>query len=300
MKSKNENQIKELNIGSKMEEKDLLFVEQLVKNNFTKPMRRYIKRYLKQVFVIDNISVETINLFHQANNTINNVYRTLRRNDIVDSATLMRSCMEKIMMAMMIYFDPKDTYEEFKNLEKCGRSKNTRPTVIMNNFKLKLKEINPVLFEEFEDNELQLLLEETYEKLCLYTHSSIVVSMMIEVNRNKDEDIFVAYFYQLAYFLEILIYSSLKFLVHDNKDHIDMFCMIMGFSLLCSKIDKNKLTEDYTTKYKDYLHWDINEHFNDKYKIILEKMKTDWSELQKMTKKNPKVFENYIINLTKN
>lgn len=33
MKSKNENQIKELNIGSKMEEKDLLFVEQLVKKD---------------------------------------------------------------------------------------------------------------------------------------------------------------------------------------------------------------------------------------------------------------------------
>lgn len=282
-----------------MEEKDLILVEQLVKNNFVKPMRRYIKKYLEQLSVTDNISIETINLLHQANNTINNVYKLLKKNDIVDSATLMRSCMEKIMMAMMIYFDPKDTFEKFKDLEKCGRSKNTRPTAILDNFKFKLKGINPVLFEEFEDDELQLLLEETYEKLCLYTHSSIVVSMMIEVNKNKDEDLFALYFYQISYFLEILIYSSLKYLTNDNKDHIDAFCIFMGFTLLCSRVDKNKLTEDYTNKYKNYLHWEINEHFADKYKDEVEKMKNDWSNLQQEINENKEVVGNYIMNLLK-
>ena len=282
-----------------MEEKDLILVEQLVKNDFIKPMRKYIKKYLKQLSVTDDISIETINLLHQANNTINNVYKLLRKNDIVDSATLMRSCMEKIMMAMMIYFDPTDTFEEFKDLEKCGRSKNTRPTAILDNFKFKLKEINSVLFEEFEDDELQLLLEETYEKLCLYTHSSIVVSMMIEVNKNNDEDLFALYFYLIAYFLEILIYSSLIYLTNDNKDHIDAFCIFMGFTLLCSRVDKNKLTEDYTNKYKDYLHWEINEHFTDKYKDEVEKLKNDWSNLQQEINENKEVVGNYIMNLSK-
>lgn len=282
-----------------MEEKDLILVEQLVKNNFVKPMRRYIKKYLEQLSVTDNISIETINLLHQANNTINNVYKLLKKNDIVDSATLMRSCMEKIMMAMMIYFDPKDTFEEFKDLEKCGRSKNTRPTAILDNFKFKLKGINPVLFEEFEDDELQLLLEETYEKLCLYTHSSIVVSMMIEVNKNKDEDLFALYFYQISYFLEILIYSSLKYLTNDNKDHIDAFCIFMGFTLLCSRVDKNKLTEDYTNKYKNYLHWEINEHFADKYNDEIEKIKNEWSDLQREMNENKEVVGKYIMNLLK-
>ena len=266
-----------------MEEKNMIFVEQLVKTNFVKPMRRYIKKYLKNLSVTEDVSIETINLLHQANNTINNVYKLLRKNDIVDSATLMRSCMEKIMMAMMIYFDPTDTFEEFKDLEKCGRSKNTRPTAILDNFKFKLKEINSVLFEEFEDDELQLLLEETYEKLCLYTHSSIVVSMMIEVNKNNDEDLFALYFYQIAYFLEILIYSSLKYLTNDNKDHIDAFCIFMGFTLLCSRVDKTKLTEDYTNKYKDEV----------------EKLKNDWSNLQQEINENKEVVGNYIMNLSK-
>lgn len=282
-----------------MEEKNMIFVEQLVKTNFVKPMRRYIKKYLKNLSVTENVSIETINLLQQANNTINNVYKLLRKKDLVDSATLMRSCMEKIMMAMMIFFDPTETFEEFKNLEKCGKSKNTRPTAILNNFKSKLKEINPVLFEEFEDDELQSLLEETYEKLCLYTHSSIVVSMMIEVNKNNDEDLFALYFYLIAYFLEILIYSSLIYLTNDNKDHIDAFCIFMGFTLLCSRVDKNKLTEDYTNKYKDYLHWEINEHFTDKYKNEVEKLKNDWSNLQQEINENKEVVGNYIMNLSK-
>ena len=282
-----------------MEEKNMIFVEQLVKTNFVKPMRRYIKKYLKNLSVTEDVSIETINLLQQANNTINNVYKLLRKKDLVDSATLMRSCMEKIMMAMMIFFDPTETFEEFKNLEKCGKSKNTRPTAILNNFKSKLKEINPVLFEEFEDDELQSLLEETYEKLCLYTHSSIVVSMMIEVNKNNDEDLFVLYFYLIAYFLEILIYSSLIYLTNDNKDHIDAFCIFMGFTLLCSRVDKNKLTEDYTNKYKDYLHWEINEHFTDKYKDEVEKLKNDWSNLQQEINENKEVVGNYIMNLSK-
>ncbi len=282
-----------------MEEKNMIFVEQLVKTNFVKPMRRYIKKYLKNLSVTEDVSIETINLLQQANNTINNVYKLLRKKDLVDSAILMRSCMEKIMMAMMIFFDPTETFEEFKNLEKCGKSKNTRPTAILNNFKSKLKEINPVLFEEFEDDELQSLLEETYEKLCLYTHSSIVVSMMIEVNKNNDEDLFALYFYLIAYFLEILIYSSLIYLTNDNKDHIDAFCIFMGFTLLCSRVDKNKLTEDYTNKYKDYLHWEINEHFTDKYKDEVEKLKNDWSNLQQEINENKEVVGNYIMNLSK-
>ena len=55
-----------------MEEKNMIFVEQLVKTNFVKPMRRYIKKYLKNLSVTEDVSIEIINLLQQANNTINN------------------------------------------------------------------------------------------------------------------------------------------------------------------------------------------------------------------------------------
>ena len=107
--------------------------------------------------------------------------------------------------------------------------------------------------------------------------------MMIEVNKNNDEDLFALYFYLIAYFLEILIYSSLIYLTNDNKDHIDAFCIFMGFTLLCSRVDKNKLTEDYTNKYKDEV----------------EKLKNDWSNLQQEINENKEVVGNYIMNLSK-
>ena len=185
------------------------------------------------------------------------------------------------MMAMMIYFDKYNTYEEFKNLKLCGRTDNTRPTRVLENFKLKIKEINPFVFNEFEDEDLSALLDEMYEKLCLYTHSSIVVSMMIEIDKNNDEDLFIAFFYQMVDFLELLLYCCLKYLCKDKKDHVDIICLALGWMLNFTGINKDKLNPEYLNKYKEYLYWDINSHFNDKYKDIMEKVKNDSIELNK-------------------
>lgn len=280
-----------------MEEKNFELLKVLVNKYFVFPIRRYNKKWFNKLHEDNNISVETINLLQQANLSVRNSYKLLKNNQIVDAATLMRSSLEKIMMAIVIYFDPEKTFEEFKNLEKCGKGKYTRPSNILNNFKLNLKEINPFLFKEFTDEELQLLLEGTYEKLCLYTHSSIAVSMMIEVNKNNDEDLFVTYFYLTTYFLEILIYCSLKYLVKDNKEHIDAFCIVLVLYLSFLKVDKNKLTENYINRYKKYLHLEINEHYNYKYKNILNKLQTELIELQNYINKNSKVIENYIKGL---
>ena len=207
--------------------------------------------------------------------------------------------MEKIMMAMTIYFDPKYTYEEFKNLEKCGKSANTRPTKVVNNFKQKIKEINLLAFEDFTDEELNMLLDETYEKLCLYTHSSIVVSMMIEVSKNADEDLFIVFFYFMLDFLKVLLYCCLKYLCNDDKDHVDMICLAIGCFFNLSKLDKNKLTPEYINKYKKYLHWDINSHFNDKYEGILKTLKDDIFELQNDVNENRWNINDYILGLLK-
>lgn len=215
----------------------------------------------------------------------------------MDSATLMRSSMEKIMMAMMIYFDKDNTYEEFKNLKLCGRTDNTRPTKVLENFKLKIKEINPFVFNDFEDEDLSTLLDEMYEKLCLYTHSSIVVSMMIEANKNNDEDLFIAFFYQMVDFLELLLYCCLKYLCKDEKDHIDMICLVLEWGLHFVKIDIEKLKPDNINKYKEYLYWNINSHFNDKYNDTLEKLKIDSKELNEDINNNKEKIKEYFTNL---
>lgn len=273
-------------------------LEQIVLENATQPLRRTNKKYLKKLNQYNSdIAIETINLLHQSNNTILNVNKLLKRGEIVDSATLMRSSMEKIMMAMMIYFDKDNTYEEFKSLKLCGKTDNTRPTKVLENFKLKIKEINSFVFGDFTDEELSMLLDETYEKLCLYTHSSIVVSMMIEVNKNNDEDLFIAFFYQMVDFLELLLYCCLKYLCKDKKDHVDIICLSLGWMLNFARINKDKLTPEYLNKYKEYLYWDINSHFNDKYNDILEKIKIDSKELNEDINNNKEKINEYFTNL---
>ena len=281
-----------------MDLNNIEILEQIVFENATRPLRKTNKKYLEKLNQDkSDIAIETINLLHQSNNTILNVNKLLKQGEIVDSATLMRSSMEKIMMGMMIYFDKDNTYEEFKNLKLCGKTDNTRPTKVLEKFKLKIKEINSFVFGEFTDEELSMLLDETYEKLCLYTHSSIVVSMMIEVNKNNDEDLFIAFFYQMVDFLELLLYCCLKYLCKDEKDHIDIICLFLGWGLHFVRIDKEKLNPDYINKYKEYLYWDINSHFNDKYNDILEKIKIDSKELNKDIDNNKEKINEYLTNL---
>lgn len=280
-----------------MEDEVMNILQNLVNKEAIRPLNRYLKKYLKCLESNSKICVETTNLLYQANHTLQNVNKMLKNGVIVDSATLMRSSMEKIMMAMMIYFDPNSTYEEFKDLEKCGKTVNTRPTKVVENFKSKIKEINSFIYGDFTDEEISILLDETYEKLCLYTHSSIAVSMMIEVNKNKDEDVFIAYFYLISDFLKILLYCCLKFLCNDENDHIDMPCLVLSWFLNFAKVDTNKINNEYLSKYEQYLHWDINSHVVDKYNDIIEKIKKEAKELNNEINNNSDVLKEYLIKL---
>lgn len=280
-----------------MEESDIELLQNLVIKEATRPLARYIKKYLKLLNNNNKVCIETANLLQQSSNTLQSVDKLLKNGEIVDSATLMRSSMEKIMMAMMIYFDPLETYVDFKNIEKCGKTVNTRPTNVVNNFKLKIKEINSFIYGDFTDEEISMLLDETYEKLCLYTHSSVAVSMMIEVNRNNDEDLFVAFFYLISDFLRILLYCCLKYLCNDEKDHVDLICLALGWLLNFTKMDINKLNSEYLSKYEQYLYMDINNYIVDKYNDIIEKIKEDSKELNNEINKNKENIDKYLTNL---
>ena len=273
-------------------------LKKLILDNAINPLRKANRKHLRQLNKYKSgIAIETINLLHQANKTLMNVNRLLKIGEIVDSATLMRSSLEKIAMGMMLYFDPDETYKEFKDLSLCGKTNNTRPTKVLNNFKLKIMDINSFLFEDFNNDELSNLLNETYEKLCLYTHSSVVVSMMIEVDKNKDSDLFIAFFYLIADYLNLLLHSCLKFLCNDEEEHVDFMCLILGWGLHFSKVNKEKLKSEYIEKYKKFLHWEINSKFNDKYREMIEKMKYDLKDLNLLIKNNQDEINEYYANL---
>lgn len=72
-----------------------IVLKKLILDNVIKPLRKANRKYLKQLNNKSGVSIETINLLHQANKTLMNVNRLLKNGEIVDSATLMRSSLEK-------------------------------------------------------------------------------------------------------------------------------------------------------------------------------------------------------------
>ena len=135
--------------------------------------------------------------------------------------------------------------------------------------------------------------KEFYDKLCLYTHSTLVVNAMVEIGINNDEDLFISIDKINAYFLEILIYACLKYLSKNEEISIDTTYILFGIFLMLSKTDRDKYSEEFIERYKDLLHYDINgEYFG--------KNTQDVIEIQKMTKEVNKTIEDNsmaIINL---
>jgi len=64
-----------------------------------------------------------------------------------------------------------------------------------------------------------------------------------------------------------------------------------------ARINKDKLSPEYLNKYKEYLYWNINSNFNDKYKDILEKIKIESKELNKDISNNKEKINEYFTNL---
>ena len=106
-KNLTEDQIKQL--LKILTEKDLntlkAKLEKSVKNNFIIPLRNANKQNIKLLYKNSDIRRETINLLNQSLISIKNIHYLINKKSLVDANTLLRSCFENVVMAMMIYFD---------------------------------------------------------------------------------------------------------------------------------------------------------------------------------------------------
>lgn len=290
-----EDQIKQ--ISKMLTEKDLKTLkeklEKSVNDNFIIPLRKANKQNIKLLYKNSEIRRETINLLNQSLTSIKNIHYLINKKSLVDANVLLRACIENIVMAMMIYFN-EDTYNEFKILGlKDEEREYTNLSKLRNGLKKKLKIISPEMFSDMNNRTIGHLLKEFYDKLCLYTHSTLVVNAMVEIGINNDEDLFISIDKTNAYFLEILIYACLKYLSKNEEISIDTTYILFGIFLMLSKTDRDKYSEEFIERYKDLLHYDINgEYFG--------KNTQDVIEIQKMTKEVNKTIEDNsmaIINL---
>ena len=259
------------------------------KNKYIMQLRINTSKSIKKLYLLkdDKLPRESCNLLNQSYMTIKNVQKLVKSNSLVDSNTLIRSAFENLVMGMMIYLDS-NVYEEFKKLGlKDEERVYTKQQKLRNLFKVKLKMIDKDMFGDMSNRQIQKLLDEYYDKLCLFTHSTLVVNEMVEGILNNDEDLFLMIAKQNMYFLEVLLNCCLRYITNDNSDSIRYEYMFVGWFILVSDINMKKYTKEYLSKYSTLLYEDINEDYLNKSNNDLKQLQEEMKKLNIVIKENP-------------
>lgn len=240
---------------------------------------------------------ETISLLKQAHKTLINVDYNLKNYNLVDANILLRSSFEYIMMAMMIQFD-EQVYNEFIILG-IERDK-TRVCEIIDKFKTHMNEICATIFKDINRKEKLSILTELYDKMCNFTHSTLIVSTIIEINSPKEKEIFQLLIYQNYYFLKMLLFLCLKYFTNDNKHYLELRSVVFTYMFLWININ-NKIKEykiDFS-KYNDLLYYDKNAGYFEKDKKETEKLSIEINEFKNDVQNNFEKFYEELIEFLK-
>lgn len=261
------------------------------KVKFVSVVRRYINKFFKELESDKEFKrPETINLLNQTGKTLNNVHKFIKNKEVVDANSLLRSAFENLIMGMMIN-ENEETYKEFINLSIDDTTRKlTKPQKLRNDFRKVLRKLDGDLFIEMSNKNLKDLLDEFYDKMCLFTHSTILVNAMIEIEKDDDLDIYVVALKQNTYFVEMLLYLCLKYLCNYKKDPIDITYVVLGWYVLISDVPKEKVTPEKKEKLNKLLYADFNKEYLEKNKENVDFLTEEAKKLQEDIQKNPTGF----------
>ena len=270
------------------------------KTKFVMVMRRYINKFFKDLENNKKFKIpETINLLNQTRKTLKNVHKFINSKEIVDANSLLRSAFENLIMGMMIN-ESENTYKEFINLSINDATRQyTKPQKLRNDFRKVLRKLDGDLFIEMSNRNLKDMLDEFYDKMCLFTHSSIVVNAMIEIEKDDDLDIYFIALKQNTYFVEMLLYLCLKYLCNYKKDPIDITYIVLGWYVLISDVPKEKVTPEKMEKLNKLLYADFNKEYLEKNKENVDFLTEEANKLQEDIQKNPTGFVELLTKLVK-
>lgn len=270
------------------------------KTKFIMVMRKYINKFFKDLENDKEFKrPETVNLLNQTRKTLKNVHKFIKNKEVVDANSLLRSAFENLIMGMMIN-ESEDTYKEFINLSIDDTTRKlTKPQKLRNDFRKVLRKLDGDLFVEMSNKNLKDLLDEFYDKMCLFTHSTIVVNAMIEIEKDDDLDIYVIALKQNAYFVEMLLYLCLKYLCNYDKDPIDITYVVLGWYVLISDVPKEKVTPEKMEKLNKLLYADFNKEYLEKNKENIDFLTEEAKKLQEDIQKNPTGFVELLTSLVK-
>lgn len=263
-------------------------------------MRKYINKFFKDLENNKEFKrPETINLLNQTRKTLKNVHKFINRKEVVDANPLLRSAFENLIMGMMIN-ESENTYKEFINLSIDDTTRQyTKPQKLRNDFRKVLRKLDGDLFIEMSNRNLKDMLDEFYDKMCLFTHSSIVVNAMIEIEKDDDLDIYVIALKQNTYFVEMLLYLCLKYLCNYKKNPIDITYVVLGWYVLISDVPKEKVTPEKMEKLNKLLYADFNKEYLEKNKENVDFLTEEANKLQEDIQKNPTGFVELLTKLVK-
>lgn len=231
---------------------------------------------------------ETISLLTQAHETLINVDYNLRCYKLVDANVLLRSSFEYVIMAMMIQFDDK-VYDEFIRFG-IDRDR-TRICELVDKFKNHMNDICEEVYMRLNRKEKLKILTELYEKMCNFTHSSLIVSTMIEIKSIKEKEVFKLLMYQNFYFLKMLLFFCLKYFTSDKEHYLDLSNIRLSYLFMMLEIGEKikKYNIDFS-KYNDMLHYDKNIEYFEKNKKETEKLKDGIIEVNEDIKNHQDEF----------
>lgn len=246
----------------------------------------------------DNIILETKSLFSQAYHSLEIAQGLLEDGNIIESMGIVRSAFENIMMSVLIN-ESEDIYKEFKKV--ClpeQERKFTKIRYLRNMFNRKLKNDIIEIFPFMSGKEAEKLLNELYDKLCLYTHSTLVVSLFAEVKKNDDDKIVIPLIEFNIILIKFLLLKSIESVVDYNTEKIDFRYHLVNFLFqFPEKFKEDKYTCDYFSQYNILLYPKINESdfANEKnYKKLFEIL-NELKDLKEIC--NNKNISEFLVNL---
>ena len=271
-------------------DKDWKIIVNAIKRKVIKPIKDGNKENIKKIKNNKMINhQETAGLLLQAYETLNNAEINLNSYRIVDSCVLMRSAFEYITMGMVIQFD-EDTFNEFKKLGLEERDK-TRIIKILDLLKKHMNEISNNFYSEISQKDKKELLKDMYDKLCNFTHSSLIVSTIVEINNNNEKEILRLSLLQSLYFLESLLFFSLKYFTVDGRHYIEWENVWMSSLLTTVKVGHiARINNIDFSKYDDFLYYKENTEYLNKNKKSKEKRKMQYNEISDFVQNNTKDF----------
>ena len=272
----------------------VIIIKEQTKVKFIGKLRKYITKFIKQLNSNSKVRPETTNLLFQSKLTLKNVHRLINNKSISDANALLRSCFENIMMAMLINQD-ENTYKEYINLSiKYKDRKYTKPYQIRENFGNLLIKLDKNLFDELTNDQLNEMLDDLYESLCNFAHSTLMVNAIVELRKEDDLDLYIVALKQNAYFIELVLYLCLKYLCNSKKEPLDITYILLGWFVLISEIPKEKLNQEYINKLNSLFHMDYNKDYIEKNKEKSESLINEATQLQNEIKENPLGFINIL------